>query len=225
LHWSGETVSQAIQRVMSFAVIERQARLDGLTGLANRRTFDAQLRHEISGVKNGVQSECSLLLLDLDRFKSINDEYGHQAGDEVLRSVSRLLRDQAAQIRSSDRVLLARYGGEELAVLLPGVGVHGARRIAEDIRRAVGELSIDFAGTEIRVTVSVGVATWPLHAQTVEALVAAADGALYQAKAQGRNRVICPGDAYVEAAPSGLKSRTGSPVPPNRSERDAVPVR
>jgi len=196
LTWSGETISQAIQRVMSFAVIERQARQDGLTGLANRRTFDAQLRHEISGIKHGVQVECSLLLLDLDRFKSINDVYGHQAGDEVLRQTSRLLRDQAAQIRASDRILLARYGGEEMAVLMPGIGIGGAKRIAEDIRRAIEDHVTVFNGTAIRATASIGVATWPLHAQTVETLVSAADGALYQAKALGRNRVICPTDHF-----------------------------
>jgi diguanylate cyclase (GGDEF)-like protein len=212
LGWSGETISQAIQRVMSFAVIERQARQDGLTGLANRRTFDAQLRNEIAGIKHGVQAECSLLLLDIDRFKSVNDIYGHQAGDEVLRNTSRALRDQASQIRSNDRVLLARYGGEELAVLLPGVGINGAKRIAEDIRLVIEENVTTFNGTPIRATVSIGVATWPLHAQTVESLVAAADGALYQAKSLGRNRVVCPTDS-AESIKQMLKTAPVISIP------------
>uniref|UniRef100_A0A7C4LNY0 diguanylate cyclase n=1 Tax=Schlesneria paludicola TaxID=360056 RepID=A0A7C4LNY0_9PLAN len=198
LGWSGETISQALRRVMSFAVVERQARLDGLTGLANRRTFDAQLNNELEGAGSGVQAECSLLLLDLDRFKSVNDVYGHQAGDEVLRSTARLLREQASQVRNTDRLLLARYGGEELAVLLPGIGLNGARRIAENIRQAVESQPVVFNGLTIRVTVSIGVATWPIHAQSAETLVAAADAALYQAKSHGRNRVVCGADQLAE---------------------------
>lgn len=196
LGWSGETIGQALRRVMSFAAVERQARLDGLTGLANRRTFDAQLNHEVAGASSGVQAECSLLLIDIDRFKSVNDVYGHQAGDEVLRATARLLRDQAANIRVTDRALLARYGGEELAVLLPGVGLNGARRIAESIRQAVENQVVSYNGMTLCITVSIGVATWPIHAKSADALVSAADAALYQAKAQGRNRVVYPEEAW-----------------------------
>ena len=200
LSWSGETISQALQRVMSYALIERQARQDGLTGLANRRTFDAQLHSEIAALREGASVECSLLLADVDRFKSVNDIYGHQAGDEVLRSAGQLLRDQASRMRCSDRVLLARYGGEELAVLLPGVGVNGARRVAEAIRVAMQEHVTVCNGMSISVTISIGVATCPLHAQSAESMVAAADAALYEAKSTGRNRVVCAADPLAVPA-------------------------
>jgi diguanylate cyclase (GGDEF)-like protein len=190
LAWAAETMAQTIQRVVSFVAIERQARLDGLTGLNNRRTFDWQLQHELSQLRQGQLVECSLLLLDLDRFKSINDCYGHQGGDEVLREASQVLRNQIVGLRANDRALLARYGGEELAVLLPGMGINGSLRIAENIRQAIENLVIPFNGQQIRCTTSIGVATCPLHARTAEELVAATDAALYQAKATGRNRVV-----------------------------------
>lgn len=192
LAWSGETLAQTLQRVRSFIAIERQAKQDGLTQLANRRTFDEQIQCEIEQIRSGGLSECSLLLLDLDKFKSINDRFGHQAGDEVLRESARVMRDQVARIRASDRALLARYGGEEMAILLPGVGINGALRIAENIRAAIEELTVCFNGVPIPVTISIGVATGPLHGHTAEALIAAADAALYQAKSDGRNQVQCP---------------------------------
>ncbi|HUQ68312.1 MAG TPA: GGDEF domain-containing protein [Planctomycetaceae bacterium] len=192
LAWSGETLSQTLQRVRSFIAIERQARQDGLTQLANRRTFDEHLQQEIEELRNGASLECSLLLLDLDKFKSINDRFGHQAGDEVLRESARVMREQVARIRASDRALLARYGGEEMAILLPGVGINGALRIAENIRAAVEAHTISVDETLIPVTISIGVATSPSHARSAHQLVAAADAALYQAKSAGRNQVQCP---------------------------------
>lgn len=197
LEWAAETLSQAMQRTLSYAAIERQARQDGLTELANRRTFDLQIQREVDQVTTGSEVECSLLLMDLDRFKSINDEHGHQAGDEVLRSTAQVLRAQMSRIRAGDRALLARYGGEEIAALLPGVGIAGALRIAEGIRQAVEENEIEFGGTTLRATISIGVSTCPLHGKTSQELVAAADLSLYQAKASGRNQVRCPTEATV----------------------------
>jgi diguanylate cyclase (GGDEF)-like protein len=197
LAWAGETLAHTLHRVRSFIAIERQAKQDGLTLLANRRTFDEQIQYEIEQLRSGGQLECSLLLLDLDKFKSINDRFGHQAGDEVLRESARIMREQVARIRASDRVLLARYGGEEMAILLPGVGINGALRIAENIRAAVEELRTGYNGTVIPVSLSVGVATCPLHAKSAERLIAAADAALYQAKSDGRNQVQCPIDEFV----------------------------
>lgn len=217
LSWSGETISQAFQRVLSFAAIERQARQDSLTGLANRRTFDSQLQSEIAALREGALVECSLLLLDVDRFKSVNDVYGHQAGDEVLRETGRLLREQVSRMRSNDRVLMARYGGEELAILLPGVGIHGARRLAESIRGALEDHVTTVNGAAIRVTISIGAATCPLHAHTAETLVAAADVALYNAKSTGRNRVECAAD------PLGTSTLLPSP-PATPSLRQEIAV-
>lgn len=200
LEWAVETLSQAMQRTLSYVAIERQARQDGLTELANRRSFDLQIQKEVDQIQSGSQVECSLLLMDLDRFKSINDLHGHQAGDEVLRSTAQVLRDQMARIRAGDRAMLARYGGEEIAALLPGVGIAGALRIAEGIRQALDDHVIEFNGTSIRATISIGVATGPLHGKTPQELIAAADMSLYQAKSNGRNQVACPVEQGVAEA-------------------------
>lgn len=200
--WAVETLSQAMQRTLTYVAIERQARQDGLTELANRRSFDLQIQKEAEQIQAGGQAECSLLLMDLDHFKSINDVHGHQAGDEVLRSTAHMLREQMSRIRAGDRALLARYGGEEIAALLPSVGIAGALRIAEGIRQAVEDHAIEFNGTTIRATISIGVATCPLHAKTPQQLIAAADMSLYQAKSNGRNQVCCPTEAAaVELVP------------------------
>lgn len=192
LEWGTDLLSQTLCRIYRDAAIRRQARHDGLTDLANRRVFDTLLACEVDRVRMGVSEDCSLLLADLDRFKAINDQHGHQAGDEVLRLTAHLLRERVGQMRVGERCLLARYGGEELAVLLPGVGTGGALRIAEDIRNAIEQHSISYAGKHLGVTVSIGVASCPLHGMSTGELLAAADSALYQAKAEGRNRVCQP---------------------------------
>lgn len=189
--WAAEFLSDSILRAINQATVERQARVDGLTQLANRQTFDQRIATEVRAAKqSGVP--CSLLLLDLDRFKSVNDRFGHLGGDHVLRQTASVLRERLSKVRSSDRALAARYGGEELAVLLPGVGPEGALRVAESIRAAVEALSMDFEGRMIKVTTSIGLATCPLHGAAVEDLIAAADATLYQAKSGGRNRVCVP---------------------------------
>ena len=167
-----------------------QAREDGLTELANRREFDRQLLREVEAVHAREFDECSLLLLDLDRFKKINDEFGHQAGDEVLRVTARVLKDRISRIRSSDRALLARYGGEEMALILPAFSMPGALRIAEQIREAIEQTVFRHERHALRATVSIGVASYPEHAETVEALIASADAGLYKAKRSGRNETV-----------------------------------
>lgn len=189
--WAGSFLAEKILRAISQAAIERQARLDGLTQLANRRTFDQQIRRELQ-CAHTTNSECSLLLLDLDRFKLVNDTYGHQAGDHVLRIVSHMIRDRVVQIRSGDHALCARYGGEELAVVLPGVGLQGAARIGEAIRARLESTPIEFDRITLHVTVSVGIAAYPFSGTTAEQLISVADAALYQAKANGRNQVALP---------------------------------
>lgn len=189
VEWSAGHLAETLHRVFSEASIRRQARQDGLTDLTNRRTFETLLAGEVDRVRLGVSSECSLLLADLDRFKSINDTHGHPAGDEVLRVVSRRLQQQVARLRVGERSVVARYGGEELAVLLPGVGLAGALRVAEEIRSAVEAEPISFAGKLLRATISLGAASCPNEGMTPGAVVSAADQALYQAKKTGRNRV------------------------------------
>lgn len=195
LEWSAELLAQTLRRIYQDAAIRRQARHDGLTDLANRRTFDTLLAGEIDRVRLRLSEECSLLLADLDRFKSINDRYGHQAGDEVLRTTAQLLREQVGRMRVGERSLLARYGGEELAILLPGVGVSGAMRIAEEIRAAIEQKIIPVGDQQLGITTSIGVASCPHDGFTAENLVAAADAALYRAKSEGRNRVCRPIEA------------------------------
>ena len=195
LEWSADLLAGTLRRVFDEAAIRRQARHDGLTDLTNRRTFDTLLAGEIDRVRLGLSSECSLLLADLDRFKLINDTHGHPAGDEVLRVVAQLLREHVGRMRAGERSVLARYGGEELAVLLPGVGLAGAMRLAEEIRLAVEQRAIPFQNTSLGVTISIGAASCPRHAMTPADIVSAADQALYRAKSEGRNRVCQPGEA------------------------------
>jgi len=172
--------------------MQRLARHDGLTDLTNRRTFDTLLAGEVERVRLHLSRECSLLMLDLDRFKLINDTHGHPAGDEVLRVVAQLLREHVGCMREGEQSVLARYGGEELAVLLPGVGLAGALRLAWELRAAIEARVIPFQGKLLGVTISIGAACCPDHSQSAASLVSAADNALYRAKSSGRNCVCQP---------------------------------
>jgi diguanylate cyclase (GGDEF)-like protein len=196
VRWAAEHLGDSLLRAVSQAVVERQAHLDPLTELANRRLFDRKIQHELR-IARESGGECSLLLFDLDRFKSVNDHYGHLAGDEVLRVTARILREEVARCRCAKQALTARYGGEELAALLPGCGVEAAHGVAESVRAALAGMCIRFQEHELRVTLSAGIAGFPAHADSVEELIAAADAALYEAKAAGRNRVCSRPEALV----------------------------
>ncbi len=167
---------------------ERLARVDGLTGLANRRALDATLAAEVDRSRRG-QGPLSLVVVDVDHFKRVNDERGHQAGDEVLRVVGRVL---AGAVRASDTA--ARYGGEEFALVLPSCGVDGAFRVAEAARAAVSSHP-ELGG----LTVSAGVATLG-PGEDAAGLVRAADAALYRSKRAGRDRVTVAGPDHEPAA-------------------------
>lgn len=167
------------------ATLQALAARDGLTGLYNHRTFYTMLDDELARARR-FERPLSLLMLDIDHFKRVNDTHGHQAGDVVLKGLSKLLGRLA---RAVDRV--CRYGGEEIAIILPETGLDGAACIADRMRAAVEAEAFEFGhGTSIRVTVSIGVASWPTHADNAQSLVAAADSALYTAKQAGRNRVV-----------------------------------
>ena len=161
------------------AEVERLADTDGLTGLANRRVFQLALSRELALAQRRGEP-CTLILLDVDHFKAVNDTHGHQAGDEVLRRVGLALAETA---RGTD--VAARYGGEEFVVILPACSPGEAVTVAERFRAAVA------AGTgQVPVTVSAGVATYPHDAADETSLIAAADHALYRAKRTGRDRVV-----------------------------------
>lgn len=178
------------------------ARRDGLTRLLNRRAFDEALEEMFARIRRYDQA-ATLLTLDIDHFKKINDAYGHGAGDEVLCAVAQTM---AAAMRPFDHVY--RCGGEEFAVLMPGVPMAEAREAAERLRAAIAAetVSVHDGGVDISVTASIGVAE-ASAAITPQELLAAADAALYHAKARGRNQVVAAGASgfYVQNEPISLE--------------------
>lgn len=167
--------------------LRSQALEDGLTGLANRRLLDQFLQDELGRAKRD-HLVVGLLMIDIDHFKHFNDTYGHLLGDECLKAIGALIKDNIR--RPGD--LAARYGGEEFVVVLPGTDITGAFVVAEQIRQAVVEVAIHGENrSPIRVTVSIGVsALRPRQDDTPETLIQAADQALYAAKSAGRNRTV-----------------------------------
>lgn len=175
----------AIDNANLHRLTQTQAKTDGLTGLANHREFQEQLRRELERAQRFDQP-LALILFDLDDFKLVNDRFGHLTGNAVLRYVARVAREC---IREID--LAARPGGEEFAVLLPGTTAEGATRVAERMRESIATgPSAQAEGRNVAVTASFGVAARPADATTQVELVAAADRALYAAKDAGKNRVI-----------------------------------
>ncbi|MBK7833599.1 MAG: diguanylate cyclase [Gemmatimonadetes bacterium] len=165
--------------------LEVLAHTDPLTAVLNRRALTERLNSELERVKR-YETQVSLLLIDIDHFKRVNDSYGHLVGDDVLTDVGALLQ---SAVRSVD--VVARYGGEEFVIALPETGLMGATVFAERIRELIEEHRFSHAGgSELHLTASVGVACYPSPGlETVEDLLATADQALYRAKAEGRNRV------------------------------------
>ncbi len=196
IEWASGCLAERIVRALSDAAVHRRARTDGLTRVANRQTFDEMADRELD-VARQSHSECALLLLDLDHFKSINDTYGHQAGDAVLRAVAKLLHEEGQRTRLHDRMVIARYGGEEFGILLPGFGIRGAERVAESILQKLRATTVNFGEHLLHVTASVGVSCFPAHAGNATELVATADAALYYAKESGRDRLCTASDVMV----------------------------
>ena len=174
--------SMAIQNATMYEFIDTLSRIDPLTGLANRREFDRLLLQEVVRSRQSGQS-FSLIMADLDHFKQVNDRFGHQEGDRALQQIGRLI--QLVPKRATDAAF--RIGGEEFAVLMGNTDKTGAVGLSETLR-GVTE-GARFLPTGEAVTISLGVATFPGDGQDAATLIAAADRALYQAKAGGRNRV------------------------------------
>ena len=183
------TAALAYSRAQLLFQARRAAATDGLTGVANRRTFDAELQ-ALAASWQSRRQPYALVLVDVDHFKSVNDQLGHQAGDEALQVVARVL-DGAA--RPGD--VTARYGGEEFAILLPGAGTRAAAEVAERARIALRAVS-----HPVRVTASFGVAAVPEDTTEAVALVEAADNALLHAKRTGRDRVVTAGPGVPAAS-------------------------
>ncbi|HEX4324310.1 MAG TPA: diguanylate cyclase [Gaiellaceae bacterium] len=172
----------ALENAHLHGMVERQALVDGLTGLANRRAAADALHGEAARAER-LQTPLSVVLADLDGFKDVNDEYGHAVGDEVLRAFAEVLRET---VRESD--VAGRWGGEEFLLLLPGADLGGAMQLAERIRLGLAERRIPSA-PDLRVTASFGVAEYSGESNS-EQLVEAADSALYRAKRAGKDRVV-----------------------------------
>lgn len=182
--------------VVALSIVGRTQRLrkmstnDRLTGLFNRLYAEEYLVNEV--LRTGrTRNALGVALLDVDRFKEFNDSHGHAAGDAALRTLATVLKDR---LRRSDMV--ARYGGEEILIVLPGADVQSALEALDQVRVAVGltDIALPKGGTA-RVQVSIGLATWGVDARTMDGLLEIADARLYEAKAAGRNRVVGPGTA------------------------------
>ncbi|HYE66229.1 MAG TPA: sensor domain-containing diguanylate cyclase [Pyrinomonadaceae bacterium] len=184
-----DQVTVAVNHARLFAQMQQQALTDGLTGCFNRRSFEMQLERDLH-LATRMRQPLSLIMLDIDNFKHVNDNFGHEAGDMALRLFADSLREE---LRSVDTA--ARYGGDEFAVILPQAGVDGALTVAERVRSRIESTTVPGVG---HITISVGIATFPLHASSRDTLVVTADRALYNAKSLGRNRV-CTLPEYVDA--------------------------
>jgi diguanylate cyclase (GGDEF)-like protein len=183
-------VAVCVESALNLDRLRRVSLTDGLTGVQNRRYFEQRCKSEVSQAKR-YQQPLSCMFLDVDRFKQVNDSYGHPTGDDVLRIVAS---DIQSQLRAGDTV--ARYGGEEFIVALPRTDQAGAVEIAERIRKSMEARTFPTqCGKTIKVTISIGLSVLNAdqirddHQVTANQLVASADRALYQAKHQGRNRV------------------------------------
>lgn len=178
-----EMLATSIHSAQLLAKMSRLAETDGLTELYNHRHFQQELNRAISSSRR-YQTPLSLAMVDIDKFKVFNDTHGHQAGDLVMREVSRVLRSAVR-----DEVdILARYGGEEFSVIMPQTSLEGASIVAERIRSLIAGSRLALGGESVSVTVSIGLGQYVLGSNK-SALIEAADEALYQAKSNGRNRV------------------------------------
>ncbi|HTM21932.1 MAG TPA: GGDEF domain-containing protein [Kofleriaceae bacterium] len=168
--------------------VDAMVSIDALTGLASRRAYDAGFAAMVQRAE-AEDRELSLLVIDLDGVKQVNDTHGHQMGGYVIAEASRLVGQVLA-----GQGLVCRWGGDELVACLPGVDGAQARRLAEEVRRRIAECRLSKDGVDLHVTVSIGVACWPEDVDRPGELFTVADRAMYRAKRSGRNQVVAAGD-------------------------------
>lgn len=180
LHTVADQLAVAVNQAHLFSQMQKQALTDGLTGCYNRRSFEMQLERDLH-LATRMRQPVSLIMLDLDNFKNINDQAGHEVGDVALCMLADNLR---VELRAVDTA--ARFGGDEFVIILPQADAEGAVLVAERLRTCIEEMEVPGFG---KVTSSFGVATFPDHASSRDTLVVAADRALYNSKNSGRNRV------------------------------------
>ncbi|QDT32680.1 GGDEF domain-containing protein [Thalassoglobus polymorphus] len=188
IEWASTFLIQTLNKELTRTEIMDQARRDPLTHLANRRTFDLELDRLMQHA-NHANEPLSLVLVDIDHFKAVNDQFGHPTGDVVLQQVANILAQTTNELRVTDHAIAARYGGEEFALILPNIGEQGAVRIANQIREAIADQKIQTARTSLSVTASFGVAAFRGVELQPSELIQLSDVALYQAKNSGRNQV------------------------------------
>jgi two-component system, cell cycle response regulator len=192
-----QPLAMAVTNARLYHQVQEQAVRDGLTGVFNRRYFDQMLELEIERAKR-YNHDLSLIMIDLDYLKKINDELGHQAGDKAIREIGQVLKKLHRRVDT-----IARYGGEEFVALLPHTSPKGAAIAAETWRQAINEIKLQDGW---HLTASIGVATLPLQAITSAQLIKAADDAMYRAKQTGRNRVC-----VAEEIEATLRANSQSP--------------
>lgn len=179
----GHQFALALRRIRLYQEVERLAISDSLTEVYTRRYFLERFEEELSrAATHGLK--LSFLIIDVDRFKSFNDQHGHLAGDQILKEIGAIIKGNVREID-----ILGRYGGEEFCVVLPDTDGKGAQYFAERIRKTTEEASIKAYDTVVKATLSVGISTFPQDGERVNELVDKADWALYRAKKLGRNRV------------------------------------
>jgi diguanylate cyclase (GGDEF)-like protein/PAS domain S-box-containing protein len=184
---AAERLSLALANLKLRETLHNQSIRDPLTGLFNRRYMEESLQREIHRAERGRYS-LGIVMIDVDHFKRFNDTWGHEAGDTVLRELSNFLQ---RNIRSSD--IACRYGGEELTLIFPEISLEETKKRAEQLRQGVRQLNLFSQAQSLgTMTISLGVASFPEHGKTSDALIQLADAALYRAKAEGRDCVVCP---------------------------------
>lgn len=185
LNLISDIAASAVEKAILYDHEREKAIIDELTKAYNHRFFQEMLNHQIAeSIRN--KEPLSLIMLDIDNFKMINDKYGHQTGDTVLKEITSVMKER---IRNSD--ILSRYGGEEFTIILPKTPAEKCHNLAEDLRKVIEDrkiLSLD--GKGLSITVSIGISEFPSHADNKNDLVAAADRALYMAKEEGKNKSI-----------------------------------